>query len=349
MEIRYMDKSHGDSFLPKATPSPLASYAESKANEKIIAGDAGGFHNYIVVLNEKSGSADLPGLRAFMEERAASLGKNLKFLELHKDMNLEGELKTAAEAEGIEVYIAAGGDGTLASVADNARRHNKVFAAIPCGTANVFAKEHNIPSNVKEAAELALSGKNLASVDVLEVKGKTYLCHISIGTYSWITLHTNAEAKRKYGRIAYIFSAIKLMFKEKIWNFEIVIDGKRIVRRASTIMVTNAGAMGASTMRWGENIATDDGIAEVCIFKARTIKHYFALLWSFIKRKPHKHLKEYLQVHREASVRGSGDLPVRADGERISNGGFSFRIIKHGLRVILPDNYVPSSTPVPAI
>ncbi len=301
-----------------------------------------GFRNYIVVLNEKSGSADLIGLKSFMIERAAALDKNLEFIELSHRIDLDQELKNKALANDADVFIAAGGDGTLAAVADCARRQNKIFSAIPCGTANVFAKEHSIPANIKEAAELALSGDIVTPVDVLEVNGKTYLCHISIGTYSWITLHTNAESKRRYGRIAYIFSAVKLMLKEKVWNFEIVIDGKRIVRRASTIMVTNAGSMGATTMRWGENIASDDGIAEVCVFKARTLKHYFALLLSFIFRRPQKHLKEYFQVYHVASVRGPGELPVRADGEKIGNGGFSFKIVKHGLRVIVSNNFVKS-------
>jgi diacylglycerol kinase (ATP) len=336
-----MDNSHGDSLVPNADiQSTSASYAEKISNENHLDANGALFRNYIVVLNAKSGSADLPGLRTYMEERAVALGKNLHFLELHKDMNLEKELKILSEAQGIQVYIAAGGDGTLAAVADCARRHDKVFAAIPCGTANVFAKEHGIPGNAKDAAELALSGNLVVPVDILDVSGKTFLCHISIGTYSWITLHTKAEQKRKYGRIAYIASAIKLMLKEKIWNFEIVVDGKRMVRKASTIMVTNAGSMGATTMRWGENIATDDGIAEVCVFKARTMKHYFALLFSFIFRREHKHLKEYFQVYKEASIRGSSDLPVRADGEKISNGGFVFKIVKHGLKVILPDTFV---------
>jgi len=278
-----------------------------------------------------------------MQERAAELGKNLEFIELHKGLDLDRALSKTAAAQGTDVYIAAGGDGTLAAVADCARRHNKVFAAIPCGTANVFAKEHKIPPTAKEAAELALNGDIVTPVDILDVNGKTYLCHISIGTYSWITLHTNAEAKRRFGRIAYIFSAIKLMLQERIWKFEIVIDGKRIVRKASTIMVTNAGSMGATTMRWGENITSDDGIAEVCVFKARTIGHYFALLFSFILRRPHKHLKEYFQVLDEATVRGTRDLPVRADGEKISNGGFTFKIVKHGLQVIVPPAFKSGS------
>lgn len=326
--------------MTTTTPNiSVSSYANGESFGNLIPTEEASFRNYIVVLNEKSGSANLPSLKNYMEERSRALGKNVVFLELNKEMDLGKELTTARDEQGTDVYIAAGGDGTLASVAHFARLHSKIFAAIPCGTANVFAKEHAIPSNPHEAAELALTGSRTAMVDVLDVSGKTYLCHISIGTYSWITLHTNAESKRKYGRIAYVANAIKLMMQDKIFHFEIVADGKRLLRRASTIMVTNAGSMGATSMRWGENIVSDDGIAEICIFKARTLKHYFALLFTFILRKPHHPLKEYVQVFREASVKGSKELPVRADGERIANGSFSFKIVHNALRVLVPESF----------
>ncbi|MES2746230.1 MAG: diacylglycerol kinase family protein [Bdellovibrionota bacterium] len=331
-----MQEPHVDTSLSKPI-LPSASYAQSIEQENNSTDLDKGFHSYIVVLNEKSGSADCPTLQGFIEERAKELNKTVHFIHLKKGMDLETELKDAAELVDAEVYVGAGGDGTLAAVAGSARLHNKVFAGIPCGTANVFAKEHNIPKDAKAAAELALTSTQVSPVDILDVEGRTFLCHISIGTYSWITVHTNHELKRKYGRIAYMFNAIKLMMKERIFRFDITIDGKKIQRKASTIMVTNAGSMGMTMMRWGENIATDDGIAEICIFKARTFGHYFTLLMSFIFRKPHKHLKEYHKVYDTATITGNKRLPVRADGEEIADGGFTFKIIKHGLRVILPE------------
>jgi diacylglycerol kinase (ATP) len=331
-----MQEPHVDTSLSKPS-QPLASYAHPKAEENSSSALALGFHRYIVVLNEKSGSANCPDLQNFIAERAKELNKTAEFIHLKKGMDLESELRDAAERIDAEVYVAAGGDGTLAAVADSARRHNKVFAGIPCGTANVFAKEHNLPKDAKAAAELALTSTQISPVDILDVGGRTFLCHISIGTYSWITVHTDHELKRKYGRIAYMINAVKLMLKERIFRFEITIDGKTIQRKASTIMVTNAGSMGMTLMRWGDDIATDDGIAEICIFKARTLGHYLALLVSFVLRRPHKHLKEYHKVYDTATITGNRKLPVRADGEEISDGGFTFKIVKHGLRVILPE------------
>lgn len=330
-----MHEPHADTSLNK-TFNPKLSYGENQEDDSQSTQCSLGFCNYIVVMNENSGSADCPTLRAYMEQRAAELNKTINFISLSKEIDLEKELMRASLKIDAQVYIGAGGDGTLAAVADYARKHNKVFAGIPCGTANVFAKEHGIPKDAKAAAELALTGTFVAPVDILDVEGRTFLCHISIGTYSWITVRTNHELKRKYGRFAYIANAIKIMFKEQIFKFDITIDGKSFKRKASTIMVTNAGSMGVTMMRWGEGIRTDDGVAEICIFKARTLTHYFALLASFIFRQPHTHLKEYHQVFHRATIKGHSRIPVRADGEEIAAGGFTFTIVKHGLRLIQP-------------
>ncbi len=330
-----MQEPHDTTSDVNTIPS-RRSYVENARDERHDLQTPPGFQNFVVVLNTKSGSADCPTLQSYLQRRAQELGKSIQFIELKKDLNLENKLRTAGALVDAEVYVAAGGDGTLAAVAHIARLHNKVFAAIPCGTANVFAKEHDIPADAIKAAELALTSDYIAPVDILEANGKTFLCHISIGTYSWITVHTNHELKRKFGRIAYMFNAMKLMMKERIFRFQLQIDGKIIERKASTIMVTNAGSMGMTKLRWGEGIATDDGIAEICIFKARSFKHYFQLLVSFILRKPHKHLKEYHQVFKQATISGNKNLPIRADGEEIGFGSFTFRIVKHGLRVLLP-------------
>lgn len=291
------------------------------------------YRQYFLVLNPASGSADCDRLEAYARQKAAALGKSIVFHRLRRDESLHSVLDEAQDAE---VIAAAGGDGTLASVATEAVNRGKVFAAIPCGTANVFAAEHGIPKKMEDAVDLMLERGTVQPVDLLAVGEKAFLCHISIGTYSLITTNTPTRYKKMFGRVAYIWNTIRIMLTERIWTFELEIDGKRMVRRASTIMVANAGSMGASGLRWGENIDSADGIVEICVIRARSFKHYAALFWAFLRKKPHKHLKEYFYVTREAVIRGPDDIPIRADGEKIGNGSFHVRVRKHGINVIVP-------------
>jgi diacylglycerol kinase family enzyme len=241
-----------------------------------------------------------------------------------------------AAHSGAEVFVAAGGDGTLASVATEAYRLGRAFGVIPSGTANVFAAEHLIPKGIEDAVDLVFEEGSVEPVDLVMVDGKAFLCHISVGTYSWITTTTPQAAKKKFGRIAYIWNAVKLLFKERIWTFELDVDGRRMMRRASTIMVTNAGSMGATGLRWGENISTHDGVMEICIIRARSFRHYLSLFWSFLTKKPHHPMREYIYVKQQASIQGPRHLPIRADGEEIGKGSFALTVEKHGLGVLMP-------------
>ncbi len=311
---------------------------EAECNSRSQASDNGlPFHHYFFVINPASGSANVDKLQSYAQEKAAKLGKAVGFHFLKPKDDLPRIMEEAAR-QGAEVFVAAGGDGTLASVATEAFRMSKAFGVIPSGTANVFAAEHLIPKNIEDAVDLVLQEGAVEPVDLVMVDDKAFLCHISMGTYSWITTTTPQHAKKRFGRVAYVWNAIKLLFKERIWTFELVVDGQKMMRRASTIMVTNAGSMGATGLRWGENISTQDGIMEICIIRARSLRHYLSLFWSMLTRKPHHPLKEYLFVQNKASIQGPRHLPIRADGEEIGQGFFELKVAKHGLGVVMPSS-----------
>lgn len=295
------------------------------------------FRHYFFVINPASGSADVEKLQAYAQEKAQKLGKTVHFHLLQPQSDLPRIMEEAAQ-NGAEIFVGAGGDGTLAAVATEAYRLAKAFGVIPAGTANVFAAEHMIPKSIEDAVNLVFEEGAVEPVDLVIVDNKAYLCHISVGTYSWITTTTPQHAKKRFGRVAYIWNAVKLLFKERIWTFELDVDGKKMTRRASTIMVTNAGSMGATGLRWGENISTQDGLIEICIIRALNFPHYVSLFWSLLTRKPHHPLKEYAYVRQSASIKGPRHLPIRADGEEIGKGYFQLKVQKHGLGVVMPAN-----------
>jgi diacylglycerol kinase (ATP) len=338
VEIGDMNQAHEGSYISQVTtkvvpPVPAQDVECNSRTQETNAGMA--FHRYFFVINPASGSANVDRLQSYTQERAGRLGKTVAFHHLQPSDDLPQVMEEAAR-DGAEVFVAAGGDGTLASVATEARRLGKGFGVIPCGTANVFAAEHMIPKGIEDAVDLVLDEGSLEPVDLVMVNDKAFLCHVSVGTYSWITTTTPQHAKKRFGRIAYLWNAVKLLFKERIWTFELEVDGQRMIRRASTIMVTNAGSMGATGLRWGDNIRTDDGRLEICIIRARNFRHYLSIFWALVTRKPHHPLKEYAFVENRASIKGPAHLPIRADGEEIGHGQFTLVVEKHGLNVLMP-------------
>ena len=117
----------------------------------------------------------------------------------------------AATIAGAELVIAAGGDGTINDVV------NGMFAAetamprlgiVPLGTANDFARGLNIPDAVAEAIEVAVGGE-VAEIDVASVNDR---CFVNVSTGGFgpdITDAASAKAKRRYGKLAYLFTAVR--------------------------------------------------------------------------------------------------------------------------------------------
>jgi diacylglycerol kinase family enzyme len=95
--------------------------------------------------------------------------------------SLTASARRALES-GCSVLVAAGGDGTVSTVASVAVDRGAVLGVLPLGTLNHFARDAGVPSDL-EAAIGALACGRLATVDVGEVNGRIFLNNSSIGVY----------------------------------------------------------------------------------------------------------------------------------------------------------------------
>ena len=69
------------------------------------------------------------------------------------------ELARQAAADGVDVVVAVGGDGTVNEVASALVNTESVFAVIPCGSGNGLARHQHIPINIKGAIRVINEGK----------------------------------------------------------------------------------------------------------------------------------------------------------------------------------------------
>ena len=113
-----------------------------------------------LIINAKSGV----GKGSTLIDEFKHISDELKFelIEylIHCPDELEHQSKIAVQRalNSEDVVIAAGGDGTIRSVAQEAYGKNIHFAVVPFGTFNFFARAHNIPEDQVEAFRLALTG-----------------------------------------------------------------------------------------------------------------------------------------------------------------------------------------------
>ena len=132
----------------------------------------------VLFVNVRSGGGK--AARAGLVERAHERGIDVLVLQPHQDL---AELVGEAVAHGADALGAAGGDGSMATVAAVARTHGLPFVCVPAGTRNHFALDLGVDRHDLVGALDAFTDGVERSIDVAEVNGLVFLNNVSLGIY----------------------------------------------------------------------------------------------------------------------------------------------------------------------
>jgi diacylglycerol kinase (ATP) len=290
-----------------------------------------------VVLNPMAGSCTANDVREALDRHFAPLAE----YEIYETTGLDDEdvvaVVRAAVGRGFTLFVAAGGDGTVSDVAEGLLGTNLPIGVIPVGTANVFARELGLPLDLEGACATMAGPHTTTSVDAMQVGEKLYVLQIGIGIDSLMIRDTEREAKRRFGRAAYIWTAFTRLIGFQPVRFTIVADGQRSRPRASQVLVANGGVLGIAPLRWGPHIRPDDGQVDVCVVSARTALDYAGLAWHTLigQQRRDRNVRYYAARH-SVAISADQPLPIQADGEIIGETPVHVRVIPQAVRVIVP-------------
>ena len=93
-------------------------------------------------------------------------------------------LAAAAAADGTDVVVVLGGDGTLNEAANGLAGSTTALAAVPGGSTNVFARTLGLPDDPIEATGAlldALAHNSIQRIGLGSVNGRYFLFHVGIG------------------------------------------------------------------------------------------------------------------------------------------------------------------------
>lgn len=151
-------------------------------------------------------------------------------------------LADAARAEvaaGADVLVAAGGDGTVSALAGAVAGTDAALAVLPLGTLNHFARDAGLPTDLGEAARVAVHGRP-AAVDVARVNGRVFVNNVSLGLYP----HAVRERERRLEpgrskRMATARAVGATLRRLPAHHLLLAVDGRPAVRTTSFIFVGN--------------------------------------------------------------------------------------------------------------
>lgn len=193
----------------------------------------------IVILNAHAGTAAKSrNLQSRITELFGAAGLNAEIISVAgKDMSAAAK---QAVAENHETIVAAGGDGTVNTVAAEVAGTEKILGVLPLGTLNHFAKDLRLPLDL-EAAVRTIVERNIATVDVGEVNGRVFVNNSSLGIYPHIVHRRVVEQMRiRIGkRPAYIWATMHAFRRFPFLDLRIEVEGKTLKRETPFLFVGN--------------------------------------------------------------------------------------------------------------
>ncbi len=195
-----------------------------------------------LIANTKSGKGRGSSLPETAKSIADELGIELIHYPTEDHSIFEAQIDkavAAAKKDGGTV-IAAGGDGTIRSVAEKAAEAGVIFGVVACGTFNFFARTHNIPEDCAESFRLAMTGE-VRPVRLGKINERFFLINASLGLYAQSIKEREVSTKR-FGRerLVVILSFIKSLFKyHRSFHVGLLADGKETVLRTISLFIGN--------------------------------------------------------------------------------------------------------------
>ena len=180
-----------------------------------------------------------------------------------------GQAKEAL-AQGADIVIAAGGDGTVRCVAEVLSGGDVPMGLLPLGTGNLLAR--NLGMDVTDydgAMAGALTGTE-RKIDVVRARRsdpdmeQLFLVMAGVGYDATIMADTNEDLKDKVGWLAYVDAGIRNLPGKPV-KATIVIDGQTAVHRGvRSVMVGNCGKVQGGLEIFPE-AKVDDGLLDVAV------------------------------------------------------------------------------------
>jgi YegS/Rv2252/BmrU family lipid kinase len=282
------------------------------------------------------------GEAAFEEAREKLSASSIELIEAHRVTEpdqLEPLVKAAVTKA--PMVIIGGGDGSLSSTVDHFVGKDAVFAVLPLGTANSFARTLGLPLDLDGAIEVIVGGRP-KRIDLGIINGDYFANAAALGLSPLIADTVPHNLKRYLGMVGYLIWATRVAFKFRPFRLRVTLDDGTVKKCWSTeARIANGTHHGGVELVESQQL--DSGVIVIQAVTGRSLLH---LAWSWFATL-------FKLRHREQTVtewRGKEMVldarprqKISIDGEIAAKTPVTVEVARGAIEVAAPREAIPAA------
>jgi len=258
-----------------------------------------------------------------------------------------GAIARRSIADGAQLILAAGGDGTINEVAEGVTFSDVPLGILPAGTANVLANEMGLGSSIERAAaSLQDCVPTRISVGRLQcVNGsehtRLFLLMAGIGLDAKIVYNLSLPLKARLGKLAYWIGGFSMVGRN-LDEFEVIVEGRRV--NCAFALISKVRNYGGD-LEIAQSTSLLDDRFEVVLFEGSNSFRFLTYLARVAVRK-------LADVPGISVIRAAGvcmpcatgpRVYIQVDGEYAGHLPASVEIVPDALTLLIPPAYIEKS------
>lgn len=227
-------------------------------------------------------------------------------------------LAKKAAAEGVDVVIAAGGDGTIHAVASGLIGTKSTLGIIAMGTMNNLAHSLSIPDTIEGACAIIARGET-KKIDIGNINEHVFLEVAGIGLEA--VLFPAAEEIKSRGWLSTVrgaYDGLVSLFSFKPASIKVSFDGHRSrLYKVLQVTVCNSPYYGVH-LQVAPGTLMDDGLLDVVIYKNFSKLEFIRHGISITRGK--RILEPKITRRKVKTLRITADYPVAVHADGVAHG-----------------------------
>jgi YegS/Rv2252/BmrU family lipid kinase len=272
----------------------------------------------------------LPELRRTLEKEGC---EEPLWYEVPKAKRASEQVRRALD-DGAELVFAWGGDGTVRRCIDVLAGTDVSLAVVPAGTANLFATNLGLPTDIGGAVAVGLRGHR-RRLDVGRFEEERFGVMAGAG-FDAAMIRGADELKQRMGRAAYLWSGSRNLGGDG-FGAEIQVDGTDWYEgRTTCILLGNLGRIVGGVCVFPD-ARPDDGMLELGIVTAEGLLQWTRTLARTAIGDPSR--SPFVRITKASSVEVALDRKVRYEldgGDRSKLKSFRVEVEQRALKVCVP-------------